>query len=83
MKESGRFEVWFVDASVQLIKWWIRFVFRISPSASSEFRANQDVVITVVNLFLETTKENKMSVSRAIDEAIKNSSVITKYAGEY
>ncbi|XP_036075545.1 mucin-13 [Rousettus aegyptiacus] len=55
---------------------------RISPSASSEFRANQDVVITVVNLFLETTKENKTSVSRAIDEAIKNSSVITKYAAQ-
>ena len=48
--------------------------------ACAEFRADQDVVITVVNLFPETTKENEKSVSDTIDKAIKSNSIgITKY----
>ena len=53
---------------------------RVSSSTRSEFRADQDVVITVVNLFPETTKENEKSVSDTIDKAIKSNSIgITKY----
>ncbi|XP_015451307.1 mucin-13 [Pteropus alecto] len=57
---------------------------RISPSARSEFRAGQeDVAVTVVNLFSETTKEDETSVSATIDNAIKGNSVgITKYDGK-
>lgn len=83
--ESGRFKVQFVDASVQLIKRWIHFIFRISPSARSEFRAGQeDVAVTVVNLFSETTKEDETSVTAIIDNAVKgNSDGIAKYDGKY
>ncbi|XP_011353514.1 mucin-13 [Pteropus vampyrus] len=57
---------------------------RISPSARSEFRAGQeDVAVTVVNLFSETTKEDETSVTAIIDNAVKgNSDGIAKYDGK-
>uniref|UniRef100_A0A452VMF3 Mucin 13, cell surface associated n=1 Tax=Ursus maritimus TaxID=29073 RepID=A0A452VMF3_URSMA len=53
----------------------------ISPSARSEVRAgDNDVVVEVLNIFIETTKENENSVSETIRKAIQNSMVgITGY----
>ncbi|KAF6385162.1 mucin 13, cell surface associated [Rhinolophus ferrumequinum] len=55
---------------------------RISPSARSEMRADgQGVIVTVVNLFPEATKETETTVSNAINKAISqgNSDGVTGY----
>ncbi|XP_045668692.1 mucin-13 [Ursus americanus] len=56
----------------------------ISPSARSEMRAgDNDVVVEVLNIFIETTKENENSVSETIRKAIQNSMVgITGYTNQ-
>ncbi|XP_008706367.1 mucin-13 [Ursus maritimus] len=56
----------------------------ISPSARSEVRAgDNDVVVEVLNIFIETTKENENSVSETIRKAIQNSMVgITGYTNQ-
>lgn len=74
-----------MDPLVQFIRQWIHFIFSISPSARSEMRAgDNDVVVEVLNIFIETTKENENSVSETIRKAIQNSMVgITGYTSKH
>uniref|UniRef100_G1LCD8 Mucin 13, cell surface associated n=1 Tax=Ailuropoda melanoleuca TaxID=9646 RepID=G1LCD8_AILME len=55
-----------------------------SPSARSEMRAGDNgVVVEVLNIFIETTKENENTVSETIRKAIENSTAgITGYTNQ-
>lgn len=47
-------------------------------------RAGDEVVsVRVVNLFAEATKQNEMTISAAIHNAISNNSSIASYTSKY